>query len=77
MPAAPQSLKRAPKPVKLEDRKLRVVVYGSGGAGKTTLAMDFPKPLVIDTDFGLISVAYRAEDGEDLCAPCARIRPPV
>lgn len=32
---------------------LRVAVYGDGGVGKTTFALSFPKPLVIDTDGGL------------------------
>lgn len=32
---------------------LRLAMYGEGGVGKTTLALSFPKPLVIDTDGGL------------------------
>lgn len=32
---------------------LRLAVYGDGGVGKTSLALSFPKPLVIDTDGGL------------------------
>jgi hypothetical protein len=31
----------------------RIAVYGEGGVGKTTFALSFPKPLVIDTDGGL------------------------
>jgi len=58
--------KTLPKQIKLSDEKLRLVVYGEPGSGKTTLALGFPKPLVIDTDFGLISVAYAAEDGADI-----------
>jgi len=46
--------------ITLEHQALRLVVYGEIGAGKTTLAMSFPRPLVIDTDDGLISVTYAA-----------------
>lgn len=31
----------------------RLAVYGEGGVGKTTLALSFPNPLVINTDGGL------------------------
>lgn len=40
----------------MERERLRFAVFGEAGAGKTTLGMTFPKPLVIDTDGGLISV---------------------
>jgi hypothetical protein len=46
-----------PIPLMLENEKLRGVVYGDYGVGKTTAATSFPKPLVVDTDAGLISVA--------------------
>lgn len=46
-----------PIPLMLEDEKLRGVVYGDYGVGKTTAVTSFPKPLVVDTDAGLISVA--------------------
>lgn len=32
---------------------LRLAVYGEGGVGKTSLALTFPYPLVIDTDGGI------------------------
>lgn len=32
---------------------LRLGVYGEGGVGKSTLGLSFPKPLVINTDYGL------------------------
>jgi hypothetical protein len=48
-----------PEAIRLENEKLRLVVYGDIGVGKTELALSFPRPLVIDTDGGLISVAYR------------------
>lgn len=46
-----------PIPLVLENEGFRGVAYGDPGTGKTTLAASFPRPLVIDTDAGLISVA--------------------
>lgn len=50
-------LKSQPEPVRLERERLRLVVFGDPGVGKTTLAGTFPKPLFIDTDGGLVSLA--------------------
>lgn len=36
----------------IANQKLRVLVYGAMGAGKTQFAATFPKPLFIDTDKG-------------------------
>lgn len=46
-----------PVPLMLEQEKLRGVIYGEFGVGKTVAATSFPKPLVVDTDGGLVSVA--------------------
>lgn len=46
--------------IDLVGEPFRLVVYGAEGVGKTTLAMSFPRPLVINTDDGLISVTYKA-----------------
>lgn len=46
-----------PVPLILENERLRGAVFGDPGVGKSMLAASFPKPLVIDTDAGLISVA--------------------
>jgi hypothetical protein len=54
-----RTLTTEPEPITLEAQHLRLVVYGDIGVGKTTLALSFPRPLVIDTDDGLVSVAYR------------------
>lgn len=47
------SLTHVPQPIQHVVPKLRLAVYGDGGVGKTTLALSFPKPLVVDTDGGL------------------------
>lgn len=43
-------------PQKVEDStefQLRMVVYGEPGVGKTSLALSFPRPIIINTDEGL------------------------
>lgn len=47
-----------------ERTALRLGVYGEGGVGKTTLALSFPYPLVIDTDGGVEGDAVRGAKGE-------------
>lgn len=59
-------LRNAPQAIKLEQQKLHLSVFGEIGVGKTTLAGSFPKPLIIDTDGGLVSLAYAADPGADL-----------
>lgn len=49
----PAALKHLPVPVAALPVPFRVVVYGEPGVGKTTFALSFPKPIVIDTDGGL------------------------
>lgn len=53
-----------PTPLVLENEHARGVVYADPGAGKTTFALSFPKPLVIDTDAGLVSVALYGREAE-------------
>lgn len=50
-------LRYEPKPISMDEQKMRLLVYGEGGVGKTTLALSFPRPFVINTDDGLISGA--------------------
>lgn len=61
----PEQRVMRPEPITLKGEAMRLVVYGEMGVGKTTLAMSFPRPLVIDTDDGLISVTYAAGGAVD------------
>lgn len=56
-------LRYEPQQLSLERERLRMVVFGQAGAGKTTLALTFPRPLIIDTDGGLISGAIQGMSG--------------
>ena len=38
--------------------KIKMLIYGSAGAGKTTLALSSPKPLLLDCDNGIHRVNY-------------------
>lgn len=48
---------RGVKPEKLEKR-LKALFYGQAGAGKTTAAISFPKPYLIDTEKGATNDQY-------------------
>jgi len=55
----PPQLSREPHELSLEKEKLRVLIYGDPGVGKSYLSLTFPRPLVIDTDAGLITGAIQ------------------
>lgn len=52
-------------PITDENEAIRLVVFGEPGRGKTTLAMTFPRPLVLNADDGLVAVTVKA-DGKTL-----------
>jgi hypothetical protein len=57
-PAAKSKLKgRAPETVK--PGKIKAVMYGVSGVGKTTLALSFPKPYYYDAEAGAKGPQYR------------------
>jgi len=45
-----------PSELKYDNKKFCVILYGSAGVGKTTLALSAPKPLLIDCDKGIARV---------------------
>lgn len=63
-PARMPEMSHEPSPLLLEQEKLKVVVYGDFGRGKTTFAGSFPKPFFIDTNGGLISLAINGVTGD-------------
>jgi predicted ATP-dependent serine protease len=48
---------RGKKPTEVQKR-LKALIYGSAGAGKTTAAIQFPKPYLIDTERGAENAQY-------------------
>lgn len=46
-----------PENMSFADKKFSVIIYGSPGVGKTTLALSAPDPIIIDFDRGLSRVA--------------------
>lgn len=50
------------KDISVEEIKLKVLIYGKSGTGKTTFACSFPRPYVFDFDNGMLS--QRGKDVE-------------
>lgn len=48
---------RAVKPTEIQKR-LKALFYGAAGVGKTTTAIQFPKPYLIDTEGGSVNKKY-------------------
>lgn len=63
MPNPVPRLRYEPKPISMNEQKMRLLCYGEPGVGKTTLALSFPRPFVINTDDGLISGAIQGLGG--------------
>jgi hypothetical protein len=52
-----------PEEMSFENKKFVVILYGSPGIGKTTLAFSAPKPILVDFDKGVSRVkAYHRKD---------------
>ena len=51
------SLIKKPQELDLQ-AKLKILVYGQAGVGKSTLSLSAPKPLMIDCDGGIHRVNY-------------------
>lgn len=50
---------RNPQDLKDEEKKIRLLIAGYPGIGKSTLALSAPKPLHIDVDFGIDRIEPR------------------
>jgi AAA domain-containing protein len=59
----PGKLRYEPQEISMDREKMRMLLFGNPGVGKTTLALSFPRPLIIDTDGGLISGAIQGLGG--------------
>lgn len=55
------TLKNIPKTLELVNVPVSIMVYGEPGRRKTTFAGTWPKPLIIDTDNGLVSLALHGK----------------
>jgi hypothetical protein len=60
---SPPKLSSEPRPISLANERLRVLLFGEPGVGKTTFGLTWPRPFVIDTDGGLISGAIQGMEG--------------
>ena len=45
------------------DTKIKALIYGAAGSGKTTLALSMPKPLIVDFDNGVKRVNFQHLSG--------------
>ena len=50
---------KQPNEIKPTEKKIRMIIAGYPGIGKTTLALSAPKPLHIDADFGIDRIEPR------------------
>ena len=50
------------KDISIENLKLKILVYGKSGTGKTSFACCFPKPYIADFDNGMLSQRGRDVD---------------
>lgn len=60
----PPKMERAPQAINHVQQPIHLAVYGDDGVGKTQLALTFPKPLVVNTDGGLVGGAIDGVEGE-------------
>ena len=50
---------RDPKKIQEGEKKIRMLIAGYPGIGKSTLALSAPNPLHIDVDFGIARISSR------------------
>lgn len=59
MSPGPTPLSRAPQPLSFERERLRMILMGDSGAGKTYFGAHAPRPVFIDTDGGLVTASVQ------------------
>lgn len=60
---------KQPTEMTFSDKKFSMILYGSPGVGKTTLALSAPAPLLIDFDRGVSRVKAQHRTATIECAP--------
>lgn len=58
-------ISQPPSPISAKSEKVRAIIYGDPGVGKTTFGLSFPRPIVIDTDGGLEGDAIAGSDAHE------------
>lgn len=56
-----------PENMNFSDKKFSMIIYGSPGVGKTTLALSAPKPLLLDFDKGVSRVRAQHRKDTSIC----------
>ena len=58
---------KQPMEMDFNDKKFAMIIYGSPGVGKTTLALSAPEPIIIDFDRGISRVSAQHRKTAILC----------
>ena len=58
---------KAPEQLTFEDKKFSMIIYGSPGVGKTTLALSAPAPILLDFDQGVSRVRAAHRKATSIC----------
>lgn len=56
-----------PENMDFSQKRFSMIIYGSPGVGKTTLALSAPKPLLLDFDHGISRVSARHRKDTSVC----------
>ena len=54
------------KKTSIKEHKIKAVVYGASGSGKTTFGATAPKPIFASAENGLLSIAEQGVDFVDI-----------
>lgn len=62
-----------PEDMNFSDKRFSMIIYGSPGVGKTTLALSAPKPLLLDFDKGVSRVRAQHRKDTSICSSYAEV----